>query len=751
MAEPLRLLVVEDSESDTRLLLRELERAGYDVSWERVETAGSMRSALEGRSWDLVVADYTMPSFSAPAALALLQESGIDLPFIIVSGSVGEDIAVEAMRAGAHDYLLKGNLKRLLPAVQRELEQAGQRRARRKAEEQYRFLFENGPYPMWIVDRETLRFLAVNDAAVKHYGYTREEFLAMRVTDIRQLEELPAFMEVSRGIAAGVERAIRKHHKKDGSFIYVEATTHPLTFDERSTWLTLAYDVTDRLRAEEFVQKLLLAVEQTENVIFMTDSDGAITYVNPAFETVYGFPRGEVLGKTPRILKSGRYDQSFYKRFWQKLLAGESVRGEVVNKRHDGQLVTVVESVNPFLNAEGRRIGFIAVQNDITQRRLLEEQFRQAQKMEAVGQLAGGVAHDFNNLLTAILGYADLLTTQAGQGSPLSESIGEIRKAGERAASLTQQLLAFSRRQVLLPEVLDLNGITTEMENMLRRLIGEDVELITSCAPSLGRMKADRGQIEQVLMNLVVNARDAMPKGGKLTLETSNVELDENYTRDHAAVQPGPYVLLAVSDTGVGMDADTLSHMFEPFFTTKEKGKGTGLGLATVYGIVKQSGGHIWVYSEPGRGTTFKVYLPRVEEAVPTAPPRSSDSLPTLGTETILLVEDEEAVRRLVRMVLEGKGYTVLEASGWQEALEIAGQQKPIQLVITDVVMPGVGGPELISRLEAVRPGIRVLFMSGYTDGAIVNNGLLSSTTAFLQKPFTPDVLLRKVREVLSS
>ena len=254
-------------------------------------------------------------------------------------------------------------------------------------------------------------------------------------------------------------------------------------------------------------------------------------------------------------------------------------------------------------------------------------------------------------------------------------------------------------------------------------------------------------------MNLIVNARDAMPKGGKLTLETSNVELDENYTRDHAAVQPGPYVLLAVSDTGVGMDAETLSHMFEPFFTTKEKGKGTGLGLATVYGIVKQSGGHIWVYSEPGRGTTFKVYLPRVEEAVPTAPPRSSGFLPTLGTETILLVEDEEAVRRLVRMVLEGKGYgyTVLEASGWREALEIAGQQKPIQLVITDVVMPGVGGPELISRLEAVRPGIRVLFMSGYTDGAIVNNGLLSSTTAFLQKPFTPDVLLRKVREVLSS
>jgi PAS domain S-box-containing protein len=758
MPEPLSVLIVEDSENDTRLLVRELERAGYAASWERVETAGSMRSALEGRSWDLIIADYTMPKFSAPAALALLQDMGLDLPFIIVSGSVGEDVAVEAMRAGAHDYLLKGNLKRLFPAIQRELEQAANRKGRRMA--------------------------------------------------------------------------------------------------------------------EESIQKLLLAVEQTEDAICMTDPGGTITYVNPAFERIYGYSREEAQGKTPRILKSGQHDKAFYERFWKRLLSGESVREQLINKRRDGRLVVVETSVSSVLDSQGERIGFIAVQNDITERKLtekererlvaildatpdfvaiadpqgralylnsagrkllgigpdevlsrlrmadghpewarrliletaipavvrdgvwkgevafldregrevpfshvilahqgpdgqvtffstisrdlseqksLEAQLRQSQKMEAVGQLAGGIAHDFNNLLTAILGYASLLATQTGQGSPLSESIGEIRKAGERAASLTQQLLAFSRKQVLLPEVLDLNGIVTEMNKMLRRLIGEDVELITTCAPSLGRVKADRGQIEQVLMNLVVNARDAMPKGGKLTLETANVALDENYVRNHPAVQPGPYVLLAVSDTGAGMDADTLSHMFEPFFTTKEKGKGTGLGLSTVYGIVKQSGGHIWVYSEPGHGTTFKVYLPRVEEAVPAAPPRSSDSLPTLGTETILLVEDEEAVRRLVRIVLEGKGYTVLEASGWQEALEIAGQQKTIHLVITDVVMPGVGGPELVSRLEAARPGIRVLYMSGYTDGAIVNHGLLGSATAFLQKPFTPDVLLRKVREVLGS
>jgi two-component system cell cycle sensor histidine kinase/response regulator CckA len=876
MAQPLRVLIVEDSENDTRLLLRELERAGYDVSWERVETAASMRSALKGRSWDLVVADYTMPKFSAPAALSLLQESGIDLPFIIVSGDVGEDVAVEAMRAGAHDYLLKGALKRLVPAIQRELEQAGHRRARRKAEEQYRFLFENGPHPMWVIDRETLRFLTVNDAAVEQYGYAREEFLAMRITDIRPSEEVPVLMEAIPGIAAGVDRAIWKHRKKDGSVIYVEGTTHPLTFDGRSAWLALAYDVTDRLRAEEgikkseqryrslfesmlhgfahcemlfengeprdfvlldcnlnfekltglkdavgrrvtefipgiresnpefiqtfgrvaltgiperfeihidalgvwfsisvyspqkgqfvalfdniterkrseaSIQKLLHAVEQAGNAIFMTDPDGTITYMNPAFERVYGFTKEETLGRTPRILKSGQYDRAYYEEFWRRLLAGESVQGEIVNKRRDGQLITVESSVSPVLDAHGGRIGFISVQDDVTGKRVLEQQFRQSQKMEAIGQLAGGIAHDFNNLLTVILGYSDLLATEAERESSLAEPIHEIRRAGERAASLTRQLLAFSRRQVLQPKVLDLNALVENVERMLHRLIGEDIELVTVFDPRLGRVRADDGQLEQVIMNLAVNSRDAMPKGGTLTIETKDVELDEAYAREHADVTPGRYVMLAVSDTGLGMSAETKSHLFEPFFTTKGKGKGTGLGLATVYGIVKQSGGYIWAYSELNRGTSFKVYLPRVEKAVDAAPTRRVPQRQTGGSETLLLVEDEQAVRALVRRILESYGYTVIEASGAAQALEAARRHEgPIHLVLTDVVMPEMGGSELAPRVAELRPDVRVLFMSGYTDDAIVRQGLIAEGGHFLQKPFTPEVLARKVRDVL--
>ena len=497
-------------------------------------------------------------------------------------------------------------------------------------------------------------------------------------------------------------------------------------------------------------EKYRQLMERANDAVFIFDPRGKILEVNRQAEAMLGRDRTEILGRSFQELVISE-EVGLAEAHFREFLAGRTTRVSDIHLLGGSRAHVCVDLSASLMEIEGERI-VLAIARDVTERNQLERQFRQSQKMEAIGQLAGGVAHDFNNVLTAILGYGVLMADGLPPDHALQDDVREIRKAAEHAATLTKQLLTFSRQQVLLPEVLDLNGIVTEIENMLQRLIGEDVELFTNRASSLGRVKADRGQIEQVLMNLVVNARDAMPKGGKLTLETSDVELDESYARDHAGVRAGPYVLLAVSDTGVGMDEDTLSHMFEPFFTTKEKGKGTGLGLATVYGIVKQSGGQIWVYSELGRGTTFKVYLPRVE-AKQEAPRRAAPVVAedVSGSETILLVEDEEAVRRLVRMVLEGKGYGVLEASGWQAALEIAGQQKTIHLVITDVVMPGVGGPELASRLEAARPGIRVLFMSGYTDSAVVNHGLLSPVTAFLQKPFTPDGLTRKVREVLSS
>lgn len=383
--------------------------------------------------------------------------------------------------------------------------------------------------------------------------------------------------------------------------------------------------------------------------------------------------------------------------------------------------------------------------------RITEEQLQQAQKLEAVGRLAGGIAHDFNNLLTAIIGYSELTLRRLPANDPLKINIDEIKKASERAASLTRQLLAFSRKQVMQPKVLDLNSVVSDLEKMLARMIGEDIELRTSLEPKLGNVKADPTQLEQVIMNLAINARDAMPTGGKLTIETANVTLDEAYARRHVTVTPGPYVMLAVSDNGKGMDAETQRHMFEPFFTTKESGKGTGLGLSMVYGIVKQSGGNIWVYSEPEHGTTFKIYLPTVEDQT-TSLETTSEPVRESASETVLLVEDEEVVRSLLLEVLEDEGYHVLPASSGAEALDLSASYKGhIHLLITDVVMPGMSGTQLVKQLAARSGDVKVLYMSGYTDDAIVNHGVLDPGVSFLQKPFTPNGVLLKVREVLNA
>jgi signal transduction histidine kinase len=437
-------------------------------------------------------------------------------------------------------------------------------------------------------------------------------------------------------------------------------------------------------------------------------------------------------------------------------LLGRVVRGELrpVNQFRvriaQGDYRVAEFSATPQL-VEGQLIGILGIGRDVTERVQLEQQLRQAQKMEAVGRLAGGIAHDFNNILTAITGYADLLLEDLGPTDPRREDAEEVRKAAQRAAGLTRQLLAFSRQQVLQPSVIDVNALVGDLQRMLGRLLGEDVELGTRLDPAVGRVKADPGQLEQVLMNLAVNARDAMPQGGKLTLETVNVDMDERYAADHYPARPGPYVMIAVSDTGTGMSEETQAHMFEPFFTTKEKGKGTGLGLATVYGIVKQSGGFIWVYSELGHGSTFKIYLPRVAEpsersagAAPTGAQRSR------GTETVLLAEDEPPVRAVARQVLERHGYTVLEAPSAESALDIATRYSgTIHLLLTDVIMPGMNGRELATRLAGLRPEARVIFMSGYTDDAVTRHGVLEPGSTYLQKPFTPDAIARKVREVL--
>ncbi len=539
----------------------------------------------------------------------------------------------------------------------------------------------------------------------------------------------------------------------DGTAFSVELRVTPVEFEGQSGSQAILRDITGRKRMEaeirESEERYRLLFERNLAGVYRSTPDGRLLECNRAYAQMMGYASPAEAMAQPGAAFQANADgrQRFLERLRRE---GSLVNFENQARRKDGSLVWVVENVSLLPSDEEGGEVLLGTVFDMTERRRLEEQLLQSQKMEAVGRLAGGIAHDFNNLLTAISGYSELLLRELPEGDPRRESAEEIRKAGGRAAGLTQQLLAFSRRQVLEPRVLDLNAVIAGMERMLRRVIGEDIELITAPQPDLWRAKADPGQIEQAILNLVVNARDAMPRGGRLTLETANVELDEKFAGRYATVEPGPHVMLAVSDTGIGMDQELQARLFEPFFTTKEHGKGTGLGLSTTYGIVKQSGGSIWVYSEPGHGTTFKIYLPRCEEPLEELPPAAPAREAAPGTETILLVEDEPEVRRLVEKLLRLKGYRVLSAGSPADAVATAKRHDDaIHLLLTDVIMPGMNGRELARLLAAGRPAMRVLYMSGYADAAMNQHGILPPGTAFLSKPFTPELLARKIREVL--
>jgi two-component system cell cycle sensor histidine kinase/response regulator CckA len=626
--------------------------------------------------------------------------------------------------------------------------------ARQEAREHYRLLFEKSPHPMWVVDQETLRFLEVNEAAIRQFGYSREEFLSMKITDLRLPEDVAATLVAIQDIGADPQKhGLWKNRRKDGSLAWVEVTTHALAFEGRRAWLTLSYDVTDRLRAEEALraseERYRALIEQAQDAIFVNGLDGTVQEVNRAAERLAGRTRDALVGLSFLETLPPEDRERVWDRFAQTLEHGRLLELLPVRiQKPDGTIVPaeVTASVVEF----GGKPHVVGLLRDVSERDALSEQLRLSQKMEAIGQLAGGVAHDFNNLLTAILGYSQLLAADLRGNPEQFMALEEIRKAGERAAGLTRQLLAFSRKQMLEPRILDLNEVVRHIQEMLSRLIGEDIQVRIRLAPDLGSVRADSGQIEQVIMNLAVNARDAMPRGGQLSIETQNADLDDSYAQTHVHVQPGPYVMLAVSDTGTGMDEETRQRIFEPFFTTKEKGRGTGLGLSTVYGIVKQSGGYIWVYSEPGKGTTFKIYLPRVPVPAEPLAAAESASLPAGGHETILVVEDEESVRSLTRKTLESRGYTVFEAADGGEAIAIA-QARRIDLLLTDMVLPGMGGSEISARIHDIRPGVKVLYTSGYTDDLIIRRGLMEQGAAFLEKPFTPNLIARKVREVLDS
>ncbi len=880
---------------DAELMTLHLSGEGFLIDWRRVDNEPDYLTALTP-SPDLILADWSLPHFSGLRALELLREHHLDIPFIIVSGSIGEETAVDTLRKGAYDYVLKDRLGPLGQAVRhaledRRLRDEGKRteEALRESEKKYRTLVTQSPDGIFIVDLQGT-FLAVNKAMCERLKYSEGEFLSMKIWDIvpEKYKDLhkKRLSDIQRGEIPN-EAAEYEVRGKDEKIHYIEVLSTPY-FSENEVigFQGIARDITERKQADEALhqseEKYRLLVENQTDLVVKVNNEGRFLFVSPSYCEMFGKRADELLGQTFMPLvhpddQAGTAEamRALYnpahrayveqramtrhgwrwigwqdtavvdpqgqvieivgvgrditerkqteealgkseKRFrdiaeyalewiWEVNAEGQyTYASQVVEKilgyspeeilqKHfydlfhpddkeslkkagfaafdtkqpfrefinrnvhkNGQIVWLSTNGIPMLDDKGSLLGYRGADTDITDRKRAEEenaalqdQLRQSQKVEAIGQLAGGIAHDFNNLLTVIQGNSQLSLMDLQEGDPLKANIEEIQEAAKRAADLTRQLLAFSRKQILEMRVLDLNQVLQRLDKMLRRVIGEDIHLTMFLPESIWKVKADPGQIEQVIINLAVNARDAMPEGGKLTIETANVELDEEYAKRHIAVQPGRYVMLSMSDTGVGMTPEVRERIFEPFFTTKEKGKGTGLGLSTVYGIVKQSGGNVWVYSEPGQGTTFKIYLPQVDEPLEELREEVVKEI-SRGHETILLVEDEDVVRKLAVRVLKRQGYKVLEAPDGGKAFMLCEAYKePIHLILTDVVMPGMSGRKLVDRLKVIHPEIKVLYMSGYTDNAILHHGILEPGTNFIQKPFTIDGLARKVREAL--
>ncbi|MGV3723953.1 MAG: PAS domain S-box protein [Actinomycetota bacterium] len=753
------------------------------------EEAAPLLDAVSGKPLRGIVDRVLETGCGASAANALL--------ILTESRRIPVSLQVEPLRNGADAR--RGAIVRLRGISD---EPAGYQ-ALQQSETRYRTLFDASPLPTWVFDAETLRFLAVNEAAVDHYGYSREEFLAMTLAEIRPPDELPRLQaHLATDPECREPRECFRHRKRDGAIIDVEISGRPIKHDGRAARLVVARDVTAQKRTERQTgvfltlgrelsqastpeQALRMILDAADRLLgwdacwlqlqgaaelggiqlLMDTIDGQRMDCLPTAPDMLAAPIAQrTLLEGPQLLlhepgelpqdtqRSGDFSRSPLSVMLVPFRSGEQALGVLSIQSYQPHAYTqeslrLLEALADYCVTALERTRLEEAQ------RRTEEQLRQVQKMEAVGQLAGGIAHDFNNLLSVINGYSELAQHLLPPEHGAKEMLGQIHRAGERAAGLTRRLLAFSRQQVLAPRLLDLNHVIRDAEKMLRRLIGEDVELVTALSPGLGQVMADAGQIEQILLNLAVNARDAIARHGQIRVRTMNVDLDEEYVRAHPTVTAGSYVLLALSDSGSGMSEEVKQRIFEPFFTTKGPGRGTGLGLATVFGIVQQSGGHVEVVSEVGQGTTFKVYLPRVEchaQAPREAFPESPGS--RRGQETILLAEDEVAVRRYTRQALEAHGYTVLEAADGAEALAVCkGRPEPIHLMALDVVMPGLGGRELAEQLAVLRPESAVLFLSGYTSDAVIRHGVREDQVAFLQKPFTVDALARKVREVLDA
>jgi PAS domain S-box-containing protein len=756
------VLVVEDDAGVAALEARRLQRAGFEVV--SVATPDEALAALAADHVELVVLDYRLPgNMTGLDFFERMKAAGYDLPVILVTGFSNESVIIRALRQGVRDYVTKSveYLDYLPDAVRRVLSQVRTEHELAESQAQLAGIIGTAMDAVLTVEPDQ-RITLFNAAAEKMFGCPADSAIGRSIMRFLRGAFTVAVdgtlriagqssLEIDLHAAKAELRGIRPN----GDEIPLEASISPVEVGHHRFFTVILRDISERKHTEQALrqsgERLRQIAENMRDVVWMAETSlSKFIYVSPMFEKVWGRSCAS-LYQNPDVWLDAVHpeDRDAVVADTYKLMQNEVSQHDFRIIRPDGAVRMLRNHGFPIKDDRNRVCRIGGITEDVTEQRLLEEQFRQAQKMEAVGRLASGVAHDFNNLLTVINGYSDIALTELHDGDPLREFIKEIRQSGDRAAGLTRQLLAFSRKQLMVLDILDLNSLIGEMEKMLRRLIGADIDLRVAPGKDLSWVKADAGQIEQVIMNLAVNARDAMPRGGCLTIETANAELDETYASTHPTTRPGKYVMLAVSDTGCGMDQATMARIFEPFFTTKGE-KGTGLGLATVYGIVKQTGGHIEVYSEVGVGTTFRIYLPPEKEAAAPSKTTLLEPAKPRGTETILLVEDEQALRTLGRTILQDSGYQVLEAKNGGEAILVAERHtQPINLMITDVVMPKISGRELAERVIPLRPDMKVLFLSGYTDEAIAHHGVLDAGMPFLAKPFSPNALTRKVREVL--
>jgi two-component system cell cycle sensor histidine kinase/response regulator CckA len=890
--ETIRILLLEDNPADVDRWVLKLKSAGLSLEVDVSRLSHEFTERVGSRIYHVILSDYHLPDWNGLDAFKWLRSSGYNTPVILVTGTLGDALAVECIKTGVNDYVLKDNLERLPGAVRKVLDEQRIWQARdlsekalRESEKQYRLLFDASPQPMWVLDSETLRFLTVNNAAVRHYGYSREEFLSMALPELRAEGERQRFQSIEDPQRDRSKSYVElwKHRKRDETILDVEVSSRPIVFGTVKAHLVSAHDVTAQRRAEGDVraskEQLQLLLDSTAEAIYAIDVNGACTLCNAACLRLLGYSRdSEVLGKNMHALmhhtrpdgcshqteecpiyltlREGKSTHVTDEVFWradgtnfpseyrsnpvrrENRIVGcvvtfvditQRKNSERALRRSESEYRSIIEGApygiyradqngrvtmaNPALvamlgyqspnellrlnaptdifldpmqhqraislyesegsaaryeakwkrkNGErivvrlaGRQLGceqedpieFEVFVEDVTEQRSLRKQLEHAQKMEAVGRLARGVAHDFNDLLMITSGYAQLMEESSANPQKVAEYATHIQHAMSKTAAVTRQLLAFSRKQVLEPTVLDLTNVVKDIGKMLPRLLGEDVEIAMDLQTQLGTIRADRGHLEQIIMNLAANARDAMPQGGRLTIATSNVSLDASYYQG-VEVPMGRYVLLVVSDTGTGMDVETQLHIFEPFFTTKELGKGTGLGLATVYGLVKQNHGFIWFYSEAGKGSVFKIYLPRVDVEADSDEGLQRVQVPSGGLETILLVDDEAVLRDVCGVYLESKGYTVLKAGDAKEAMTICrSYDHPIHLLITDIVMPGMGGFELAKSALELRPALAVILVSGCTDRRLDRAAI--GCGKFLHKPFGFDALDRTIRSLL--